>query len=397
MCFLFGKKKILAKQKELSDKIDKLAEDMRQMDKTIKEMVNTTVNTAVSTSNAALIGGMKTTLDAVATNIKTVLEGNEKRVDEMRVALDKNLGEIRQDNEKRLGEIRVVVEEKLTSTLNERLTQTVSAINERLDAVNKGLGEMQSLTVGVTDLKKMLGNVKTRGVYGEMSLAKILESVMTEQQYKTQFNLGRNGDAKKIVDFAVVMPGKTDEEKVYLPIDAKFPLEDYQRLVEASEEGNAETVASAAKAIESAIKVQARSINENYIRPPKTVDFALMYLPIEGLYAEVVRNEGLLEELRNKYKVIPVGPTTVTAMLSSLQIGFRTLALQKSSRMIFNELSKFGTDFKRFADLVQKAQNQVGTAGRTLEDVNAKTSTILRKFEKLQDAAPPEIEGETAE
>lgn len=397
MCFLFGKKKIIAKQRELSDKIDKLAEDMRQMDRTIKETVNTTVNTAVGTSNSALMGGVKNTLDTVAANIRTVLEVNEKSIVDMRSSLDKNLSEIRQDNEKRLGEIRQVVEEKLTSTLNERLSQTVSAINERLDAVNKGLGEMQSLTVGVTDLKKMLGNVKTRGVYGETGLANILENVFTPQQYEVQFNLGKKGDARKLVDFAVAMPGKNDDEKVYLPIDAKFPLEDYQRLVAAADEGNADAVADASKALENAIKIQAKSIKENYIVPPKTVDFALMYLPIEGLYAEVVRVPGLLEELRNKYKVIPVGPTTVTALLNSLQLGFRTLALQKSSRMIFDELTKFKDDFTKFGGLLEKAQGQVGTAGKTLEEATKKTNTILRKLEKFETNAPPELTGETAE
>ena len=386
MCFIFGKKKILAKQKELSEKVDRLAEEMRQMDKSIKE----TVNTATTVSNNALIGGVKTTLEAVTQNINTVLENNEKRIGEMRVSLDKNLGEIREDNEKRLGEMRQVVEEKLTSALSERLGETVKAINERLDAVNKGLGEMQSLTSGVTDLRRILGNVKTRGVYGETSLLNILDNIFTTEQYKSQLNLGRTGESRRVVDFAVVMPGKKEEEKVYLPIDAKFPLEDYQRLVSASESGNQAAVAEAVKALENAIKIQARSIRENYILPPKTVNFALMYLPIEGLYAEVARNPGLLEELSRKYKVIPVGPTTVTALLNSLQLGFRTLAVQKSSREVFDLLIKFRADFIKYSGVIENAQRQIGTVGRTLDDLNQKTVKIMNTLDKAERIALPE-------
>ena len=284
-----------------------------------------------------------------------------------------------------------VVEEKLTATLNERLSQTFKAISERLDEVNKGLGEMRNLTTGVTDLKKMLGNVKTRGVFGEVSLRNILENILTEEQYACQFNLsGREDDGRRVVDFAVILPGQSKEDKVYLPIDAKVPLEDYQRLVSAADEGDKQKTEEASKALVNAIKIQAKSIKENYIIPPKTVNFALMYLPIEGLYAEVVRNAGLLEELREKYKIIPAGPTTISALLNSLQIGFKTLAIQRSSKEIYESLIKFRGDFAKFTELLEKAQSQISLAGRTLDDATKRTNTIIKKLDKVESLTPPE-------
>ena len=387
MCFLFGRKKILARQQALEEKIDKLTEDLKKMESSVKE----TVTTATNTSSNSLVGGVKMTLDAVTANINNVLSNNEKRIAEMRESLDKNLGEIRQDNEKRLAEMRQVVEEKLTATLGERLSQTVSAINEQLDKVSKGLGEMQNLTTGVTDLRRMLGNVKARGTLGEVSLENILSNILTAEQYSSQFNLSAKAtDGRKIVDFAVILPGQKGEEKVFLPIDAKFPLEDYQKLVDASEKADAEKTDEYSKALMHAVKLQAKSIRDNYIMPPKTVDFALMYLPIEGLYAEVVRTPALLEELRTKYKVIPVGPTTISALLNSLQLGFRTLAVQKSSREIFDQLVRFQKDFGKFVELLGKAQNQIGTLGKTLEEATKKTDMIQKNLNKIERIAPPE-------
>lgn len=387
MCFLFGRKKILARQQALEEKIDKLTEDLKKTESSVKE----TVTTATNTSSNSLVGGVKMTLDAVTANINNVLSNNEKRIAEMRESLDKNLGEIRQDNEKRLAEMRQVVEEKLTATLGERLSQTVSTINEQLDKVSKGLGEMQNLTTGVTDLRRMLGNVKARGTLGEVSLENILSNILTSDQYSSQFNLSAKAtDGRKIVDFAVILPGQKGEEKVFLPIDAKFPLEDYQKLVDASEKADAEKTDEYSKALMHAVKLQAKSIRDNYIMPPKTVDFALMYLPIEGLYAEVVRTPALLEELRTKYKVIPVGPTTISALLNSLQLGFRTLAVQKSSREIFDQLVRFQKDFGKFVELLGKAQNQIGTLGKTLEEATKKTDMIQKNLNKIERIAPPE-------
>ena len=394
MC-LFGRKKILQKQKELSDKIDFLTVEITKREREIEalknELTGTVVNT-VTASNTALIGGVKSTMDAVAENVKTVLGENEKRIQEMRVSMDKNLAEIRENNEKRLTEMKQVVEEKLTASLNERLTQAFSSVNESLAKVNQGLGEMKNLTGGVTDLKKMLGNVKTRGVFGEVSLSNILMNILTPDQYKEQFNLAERGadDGRHVVDFVVILPGQNLGDRVFLPIDAKFPLEDYQRLVSASDLGDAEGVAVASKALNNAIKSQAMDIRDKYIRPPKTVDFAIMYLPIEGLYAEVVRNAGLLEELRNKYKVIPAGPTTVTALLNSLQIGFKTLAVQKRSAEVWSLLGSVKKEFETFNNVLVATQTKLDQANKELDKlVGVRSRQISRKLSAVESNSAP--------
>ena len=278
--------------------------------------------------------------------------------------------DVREDNEKQLGAMRNVVEQKLTETLGERLSSTFNAINERLDAVNKGLGEMQSLNNGVTDLRKVLSNVKTRGIWGEVSLENLLDGILTREQYVVQKNVSgkRNGEA---VDFAVVLPGKS-EGKVYLPIDVKFPLEDYQRLVDSSESGNVVAMQEAVKGLENAIKTQAKSIKEKY--------------------AEVIRNPGLIEELQSRYKVVPCGPTTISAILNSLQLGFRTLAIQRSSKEVFDLLAAFRKDFEKFVANLDQAQRQVEGAGRTLEDATKRTSIIMKKLNKVETLPLPEAE-----
>lgn len=392
MCFGF-RKKVLRRQEEILKKL----EEAEQANRAGREAITT----AMSVSNTALIGGIKTTLDAVVGNVDIMRKTNETRIAEVNATLDKNLSEIRfnmekslkdvrEDNEKQLGAMRNVVEQKLTETLGERLSSTFNAINERLDAVNKGLGEMQSLNNGVTDLRKVLSNVKTRGIWGEVSLENLLEGILTREQYVVQKNVSgkRNGEA---VDFAVVLPGKS-EGKVYLPIDVKFPLEDYQRLVDSSESGNVVAMQEAVKGLENAIKTQAKSIKEKYLNPPLTTDFALMYLPIEGLYAEVIRNPGLIEELQSRYKVVPCGPTTISAILNSLQLGFRTLAIQRSSKEVFDLLAAFRKDFEKFVANLDQAQRQVEGAGRTLEDATKRTSIIMKKLNKVETLPLPEAE-----
>lgn len=387
MCFLFGRKKLLAKQEELLRRTEELEKELAFTRESIGQLISTTV----VTSNNTLLDGVKNTLQAVTDNVNNTLKNNEVRIAEVKSDLNRNLAEIRADNEKRLTEMRQVVEEKLTSTINERLSQTFVTINERLDAVNKGLGEMQSLTTGVTDLKKILGNVRTRGTFGEISLSNLLSNILTTEQYKEQYKLKTRANDlhDRKVDFVILLPGENKDEKVLLPIDAKFPMEDYQRLVAASEAGDQIATQESVKALENAVKQQAKSIKEKYIVPPQTVDFAIMYLPIEGLYAEVARNAGLLEELRAKYKVIPAGPTTIAALLNSLQIGFKTLAVQKSSKEIYELLVKFKGDFVTFIGNIEKAQTQVGQIGKTLEDATKRTAMMMKKIEKVEGLAPP--------
>lgn len=392
MCF-FYRKKILRQQQEILAGLTAL----RNNDEVTREVLKT----AVETSNKALVDGIKGTVDAVAENVRNMTQSNEKRLDEvkeelranlteMRTNVDGNLKSVREDNEKQLTAMRAVVEEKLTGTLNERLDATFKAINERLDAVNKGLGEMQSLNNGVTDLKKVLANVKTRGIWGEVSLQNLLDGVLTREQYTVQQNVcgKKNGEA---VDFAVILPGKGDG-RVYLPIDVKFPLEDYQRYIDSSDRGDVSAMQTTLKALETAVKKQAKSISEKYVNPPYTTDFAIMYLPIEGLYAEIVRNPGLSEELQRKYKVVPAGPTTVSAILNSLQLGFKTLAIQKSSREVFDLLANFKKDFNIFVKNIERAQTQVNSASDALDDATKRTDIIMKKLSKAETLALPETE-----
>jgi len=378
------------------NKQEKLFEQIIELERTTKEN-REYIKDAMQISNSSIITGLSQTNNAILDNVKNMAASTENKINLMREELNKNLIEIRQnvdtslkevraDNEKQLGEMRNVVEEKLTKTVDDRITKSFNAINERLDAVNKGLGEMQSLTNNVTDLKKVLSNVKTRGVYGETSLESLLENTLTQGQYKKQFQLMKNSQER--VDFAVVLPGKNENNNIYLSIDAKFPIEDYQRIIAASEIGDKETLELCQKQLERTIKTQAKSIKDKYIIPPITVDFAVMYLPIEGLYAEVVRNPGLMEEMQSKYKIIPAGPTTITALLNSLSIGFRTLAIQKSSREVYDLLSKFRKDFDKYVSHIAKAQTQVHKAEESLEEATKKSNQMLKKLENVEKFKP---------
>ena len=391
MCFY--REKLYKQQQDILNRLN----DLEKSGQTNREVITT----AMKISNDTLIGGIKSTVDAVADNVRNMTVNNETRLTEVKEELRTNLTEIRtnvegslksvrEDNEKQLSAMREVVEEKLAGSLNERLNATFNAINERLDAVNKGLGEMQALNNGVTDLKKVLANVKTRGMWGEVSLENILDGILTKEQYATQQNVTgkRNGEA---VDFAIILPGKK-EGRVYLPIDVKFPLEDYQRMVEASDRGDLEETQNASRALENAVKIQAKSISSKYINPPYTTDFAIMYLPIEGLYAEIIRNPGLSEELQRKHKVIPAGPTTISAILNSLQLGFRTLAIQRSSREVFDLLAGFKKDFTTFMENIETAQRQVATVGHTLETATKRNEIIMKKLNKAETLTIPETE-----
>ncbi len=392
MCF-FYRKKIYKQQQEILNKLAAIESN----DNHNRELITA----AMQVSNSALTGGIKTTVDAVAENVGNMTKENIQRLGEIKEELRTNLADVRQnlsaslkdvreDNEKQLSAMRAVVEEKLAGALNERLDATFKAINERLDAVNKGLGEMQALNDGVTDLKKVLANVKTRGIWGEVSLQNLLDGILTPSQYAVQQNVcgKKNGEA---VDFAIILPGKGNG-RVYLPIDVKFPLEDYQRYVESSDRGDVAAMQTAMKALETAVKREAKSISEKYVNPPYTTDFAIMYLPIEGLYAEVIRNPGLSEELQRKFKVIPAGPTTISAILNSLQMGFKTLAIQRSSREVFDLLTAFKKDFELFVNNIDKAQKQVEGAGKTLDDANKRTGYILKKLDKVETLTIPEEE-----
>lgn len=382
---------------------DLIKQKVEEESRFIRESAKDSTNSAVSSlsellkaNNEIMFGGYKSNIEL----IKQRIEAMEKLVMEFTQNNDKRMQELKAETGKQLSEMREIVDEKLSKTLDERLSKSFELISGRLEAVSKGLGEMQALASNVTDLKKVLTNVKTRGVWGEVSLGNLLEQTLTKDQY-TEFGDVEDGSQKR-VDFAVLMPGKKEGEKVYLPIDAKFPMEDYLRLVEASEAGDVENVKLAGKALSDNIKKSAKSIAEKYINPPKTTDFAIMYLPTEGLYSEIAKNSSLIDELQTNYKIVPAGPVNLSAMLNSLQMGFRTLAIEKRSVEVWNILAAFKKDFIAFSGLMDKTKQQLDRASATLDTASKRTETIQKKLknvqllngEKLDETAPTQVESD---
>lgn len=308
---------------------------------------------------------------------------NEQRIGEMRATLEQQLQALQNDNAAKLEQMRATVDEKLQSTLNQRLDSSFRLVSERLEQVQRGLGEMQQLATGVGDLKRVLSNVKSRGGWGEVQLDNILEQTLTQDQYARSVRL--RPDSGEAVDFAVRLPGRgQDEVPVWLPIDSKFPREDYERLLDAQEQGDQEQVLATGAQLERAIRVQAKSIGDKYIAPPHTTDFAVMFLPTEGLYAETLRRPGLVDLLQREHRVVIAGPTTVTALLNSLQMGFRTLAIEKRSSEVWSVLGAVKSEFGKFAGILEKAEKQINTVGKSLGEASRKTRTIERRLRGVE-------------
>ena len=313
------------------------------------------------------------------------------RLNEMRTELDKNLERIRVLNEGKLEAMRATVEEKLDKTLNERLTASFRTVDEKLGLVQSGLGEMRSMAASVRDLKGVLTNVKTRGTFGETQLSALLSDVLTAGQYETQFRLIPGSNAT--VDFAIRLPGQSGDQPCWLPIDAKFPVEDYERVLAANESGDRRAEEDARKALERAVLVQAKSIREKYIRPPYTTEFALMYFPSEGLYAEVLRQPGLFDKLQRDYRITPVGPTVVSALINSLQMGFVTLALQERSSEVWKVLADVKSEFIRFADGFAKVQKKFSEAQSSLEAMQTRQNVMQKTMASI-DVMVPQMSGD---
>ena len=309
------------------------------------------------------------------------LSQNESRMTAMQESLRKSVRDMQEDNGKRLEDMRKTVDEKLHETLDRRLNESFSAVSKRLEEVHKGLGEMQTLASGVGDLKKVLTNVKNRGVWGEMQLGALLEQVLTPNQYDVNVQVIPRSSQR--VEYAVRLPGQQDET-VYLPIDAKFPVEDYARLMDALDEGDQDRIALCTQALQNAIRTEAKRIFQKYVQPPYTTDFAIMFLPLEGLYAEVLRCPGLAEEMQEKFRIVIAGPTTLSALLTSLQVGFRTLAIEKRSGEVWQLLSAVKTEFGKFTDLLEKAHKQVHTVSASLENASRKSRTITGKLKQVE-------------
>ena len=330
----------------------------------------------------------KTLADTLTVQLQSVSESNARRMGEVRETLAQQLAQLQQTNSAKLDEMRRTVDEKLQSTLETRLGESFRQVAERLEQVHRGLGEMHTLAQGVGDLKHLLTNVKTRGIFGEAQLAALLEQVLTVDQYAAQVVTRRGG--KNPVDFAIKLPGRSDSgEPLWLPIDAKFPNEDYERLLDAQQRADGPGAETAGKALEGRIRLEARSISEKYIEPPYTTDFAILFLPTEGLYAEVLRRPGLIECLQREHRITLAGPTTLLAMLSSLQMGFRTLALEKRSSEVWQVLGAVKTEFGKFGDVLAKVKSQTETVLNTLSSAEQRSRVMgkaLRNVEALPEA-----------
>lgn len=313
-----------------------------------------------------------------------VTRRNEGKLDVLREAVEKRLESIQKDNNEKLEKMRQTVDEKLHETLEKRLGESFRIVGDRLEQVHKGLGEMQNLAMGVGDLKKVLQNVKTRGTWGEVQLGNLLDQLLTPEQYEK--NVATKKGSNDRVEFAIKIPSKDDDIKVlWMPIDAKFPLEDYQHLVEAEGRGDVEETERLSKALENRIKSEAKDIKEKYLDPPHTTDFGILFLPIEALYGEVLRRPGLTDMLQREYKVMVTGPTTIGAILNALQMGFRTLAIERRSSEVWTLLGSVKAEFTRFGDLLDKTHKKLQEASNTIELASKKGRTIERKLGKVQE------------
>ncbi len=321
--------------------------------------------------------------------LQQITDGNALRMREVRDTLDVQLAQLQKTNTAKLDEMRQTVDEKLQSTLQTRLGESFKQVADRLEQVHKGLGEMQSLAQGVGDLKHLLSNVKNRGTYGEAQLGALLEQVFVAEQYAAQISTVPG--SANLVDYAIRLPGKSEDgTPLWLPIDAKFPTEDYERLLDAQEKADALAVEVAAKALEGQIRKEAKSISEKYVSPPHTTDFAILFLPSESLYAEVLRRPGLMDSLQRDYRVTLAGPTTLLAMLNSLQMGFRTLALEQRSSEVWQVLGAVKTEFGKFGDVLTRIRAQTQTVLTTLDQAQTRTNVMNRALKKVE--ALPDVQ-----
>ena len=347
-----------------------LSQNMAQLQQTLTEQL-------------ALIQG------TLNTQLLALGEGNARRMGEVRDTLDKQLQQLQQTNAAKLDEMRQTVDEKLQTTLEARLSESFKQVAERLEQVHQGLGHMKTLAQGVGDLQRVLSNVKTRGIFGEVQLEALLEQVLTIEQYGKQVETKPRSNQR--VDFAIKLPGRSDDgSPVWLPIDAKFPREDYERLLDAQDRADPLAAEASGKAMESRIRQEAKSIAESYLAPPHTTDFAILFLPVEGLYAEVLRRPGLMDSLQRDYRVTLAGPTTLLAILNSLHMGFRTLALEKQASEVWKVLGAVKTEFDRYGEWVAKVREQVQKAADTLDRADTRSKQMRRVLKGVE--ALPEAE-----
>ncbi len=337
-----------------------------------------------------LTEGQNKNFSLFSDKLSEVIDRNDKKIEYMRTTIEKRLENIQRDNGEKLEKMRETVDEKLHATLEKRLSESFKLVSDRLEQVHKGLGEMQTLATGVGDLKKVLQNVKTRGTWGEVQLSTLLDQIMSIEQYEK--NVATKKGSNDRVEFAIKIPAKDDKVKnLWLPIDAKFPLEDFQNLIDAEEKNDTISILALGKALENRIKSEAKDIREKYLDPPYTTDFGILFLPIESLYAEVLRRPGLADTLQRDYKVIITGPTTIAAILNSLQMGFRTLAIEKRSGEVWTLLGSIKKEFTTFGDILEKTNKKLREASDNIDLATKKSRTIEKKLNKVQELPAPEI------
>ena len=378
---------IAALTKTSGDKLDGIRTESATGAKQLREEVVAALNgitgatTMAMTEMASL---QKTQLETMSSEIAKLSDSTEKKLEAVRITVEGKLESMQIDNAKQLDQMRQTVDEKLQGTLEKRLGESFKQVSDRLELVHKGLGEMQTLATGVGDLKKVLTNVKTRGTWGEVQLGALLDQVLSPDQFAANVSTKEGGER---VEFAIKLPGQSgDQDKVvWLPIDAKFPVEDYQRLIDAQDNADVEGVAAAGRHLESRVKASALEFSEKYLNPPATTDFGILFLPIEGLYAEVIRRTGLTEGIQRESRVVIAGPTTLWAILSSLQMGFRTLAIQKRSSEVWNLLAAVKTEWTKYGDVLDAAQKKLQQASDTIEKAKVRSRAVGRQLRDVQE------------
>ena len=361
-------------RKEMSEEAQRARDEQRKM--------HAEMRTSLEEQGKALAEGVRVQVGDLARSIETQHHRALEAFKDVRETVDKQLKEMREDNGRRLEEMRKTVDEKLATTLEQRLGESFKQVSERLELVHKGLGEMQTLATGVGDLKKVLSNVKTKGILGEYQLGNILEQLLPREQYEE--NIATRPGTNERVEFAIRMPGSSENESVLLPIDSKFPLQGYEDLLNARETGDLAAILAAEKALARTIESFAKDISTKYVEPPFTTDFGILFLPIESLYAEVLRHPGVFETLQRKYRITVTGPTTMSALLNSLQMGFRTLAVTKRSSEVWRILEAVKTEFAQFSEQLEKVDDRLGKAKSELEKLRTtRTSVMQRKLREV--------------
>jgi DNA recombination protein RmuC len=379
--------------REVRDELRMSREEARSAGRELREEVSGSLKSTNEVLAKTLEGMGKlqqAQLEGMTKQLRELTESNQGALDRIRLTFDSRVKELQEGNEKKLDEMRKTVDEKLHDTLEKRLGESFKLVSDRLEAVHKGLGEMQHLATGVGDLKRVLTNVKVRGTWAEVQLGAILEQILTPEQFEK--NVRVKADSSENVEYAVRLPGPKDEPEacVWLPIDSKFPQEDYLRLQEAAERADPGAIQAATDALARTVRLAAKDIHDKYISPPSTTDFAIMFLATEGLYAEVLRQPAFVEDLQHRYRVVAAGPTTLAAILSSLRMGFQTLAIEQRAVEVWRVLGAIKTEFGKFGDVLDKVKRHINLASQTIEKTGVRSRAIERKLRSVEQLTEPE-------